>query len=90
MKFTDEQKKELIDGSHWHDITQTVHLCGDFENEEKKKNTKKPKKTPKENPLKKRVLKYMESDLRDFGFKRYIRNFSEKNPIYLLMDANAT
>ncbi len=33
MKFTDEQKKELVDGSHWHDITQTVHLCGDFENE---------------------------------------------------------
>jgi len=78
MKFTDEQKKERVDGFHKHDITQTVHLRGDFENEEKKKNKKK------------RVLKYMESDLRDFGFKRYIRNFSEKNPINLLMDADAT
>ena len=37
-----------------HDITQTVHLRGDFENEEKKKNKnkKKTKKGPKENPLK--------------------------------------
>ena len=90
MKFTEEQKKELIDGFRRHDITQTVHLRGDFENKEKKKNKKKPKKEPKENPLKMRVLKYMESDLRDFGFKRYIRNFSEKNPINLLMDADAT
>jgi hypothetical protein len=55
MKFTDEQKKELIDGFRRHDITQTVHLRGDFENEEKKKNKKKPKKVPKENPLKKRA-----------------------------------
>lgn len=88
MKFTKEQKKELVDGFRRHDITQTVHLHGEFENEEK--NKKKPKKVPKENPLKKRVLKYMESDLRDFGFKRYLRNFSDKNPLNLLMDADAT
>ena len=90
MNFTPEQLEILVKGFQEHDITQTIHLRGDFENEEKKKNKKKTKKEPKENPLKKRVLKYMESNLRDFGFKRYIRNFSNKNPINLLMDADAT
>ena len=33
MKFTKEQQKDLIDGFRRHDITQTVHLRGDFENE---------------------------------------------------------
>lgn len=88
MNFTPEQLEKLVKGFQEHDITQAVHLRGKFEKTKKKKNeTEQP---PQENPFKSRVLKYMESNLSEFGFNRYINNFSGQHPVKLLMDADST